>query len=175
MRPGRIRPGNVCFQLVTALLRQRFNEARADSPGKNCWSWTPASAPLTGFNEARADSPGKCLPLVARLHHVADASMRPGRIRPGNRANVGESFVGPGASMRPGRIRPGNLSGSWYVRRQSNPGFNEARADSPGKCGRQGPGQAGAGRQASMRPGRIRPGNAEGKGPGRRVLVAKLQ
>ena len=37
----------------------RFNEARADSPGK--WGYNnnrPVTVPR--FNEARADSPGKC-------------------------------------------------------------------------------------------------------------------
>ena len=37
------------------------------------------------------------------------ASMRPGRIRPGNVRSTSLAHPDGGASMRPGRIRPGNI------------------------------------------------------------------
>ena len=59
--------------------------------------------------------------------------------------------------MRPGPIRPGDSDQSREVA-VFNPGFNEARADSPGRYLRAGI-VSGMSPQASMRPGPIRPGD----------------
>ena len=59
--------------------------------------------------------------------------------------------------MRPGRIRPGNASRRAHILR-GDQGFNEARADSPGKSASRIIAPNGV-LGASMRPGRIRPGN----------------
>ena len=59
------------------------------------------------FNEARADSPGKHVSGGA-YDSLVQASMRPGRMRPGNlQVPYLRGQVRP-ASMRPGRIHPGN-------------------------------------------------------------------
>ena len=60
------------------------------------------------------------------------ASMRPGLIHPGNKVLSGLLFREPPASMRPGLIHPGNTAAPLPARSRP-PGFNEARADSPGK------------------------------------------
>ena len=63
------------------------------------------------FNEARADSPGK--------YRLATTG--------------GCDRMGHAASMRPGLIRPGNIQPQPCECRIPCGGFNEARADSPGK------------------------------------------
>ena len=65
-----------------------FNEARADSPGKFRFMEYLVPDP-EGFNEARADSPGKSRDAAAAVVHLDSASMRPGRIRPGNARPAG--------------------------------------------------------------------------------------
>ena len=112
---------------------------------------------------------------------AAAASMRPGPIRPGDRAGHGVPAAVLRASMRPGPIRPGD-SESREESREKSEGFNEARADSPGRWfsawikslmatgasmrpGPIRPGDeredkiAGVRTEASMRPGPIRPGD----------------
>ena len=93
---------------------------------------------------------------------IESASMRPGPIRPGNVTFLARAVPLYHASMRPGPIRPGNAhrGRAWHP---PLPGFNEARADSPGKYGR-GDAERGVVPLASMRPGPIRPGNNEGRG-----------
>ena len=44
MRPGRIRPGNRRISLIGTSWTRRFNEARADSPGKYS-PYTPSRLP----------------------------------------------------------------------------------------------------------------------------------
>ena len=78
MRPGPISPGNGTLQPARA---GRFNEARADQPGKSDRAGHPI---LYRFNEARADQPGKCHRRVRARPRRASASMRPGPISPGN-------------------------------------------------------------------------------------------
>ena len=71
------------------------------------------------------------------------------------------------ASMRPGLIHPGNAQAADSVACGDRSGFNEARADSPGKLDRRRAIQCGEGDElASMRPGLIHPGNT---GPGRQI------
>ena len=62
------------------------------------------------------------------------ASMRPGRIRPGNgrRGRRGQARQGR-ASMRPGRIRPGNRAAGSASFSLPTARFNEAGADPPRK------------------------------------------
>ena len=62
MRPGLIRPGNAVGGTVARARGERFNEARADSPGK--------------------------LGILAAPYIPTKASMRPGLIRPGNKESV---------------------------------------------------------------------------------------
>ena len=84
MRPGPIRPGDLGYACYNAGLGWiRFNEARADSPGR---SDPPDDTHPRGqrFNEARADSPGRFRPHPYELQLALDASMRPGPIRPGD-------------------------------------------------------------------------------------------
>ena len=81
--------------------------------------------------------PGPIRPGNPPLAHLGQAgqraSMRPGPIRPGNGAVGLDRRAGQVASMRPGPIRPGNaVTGQRPP--PLPPGFNEARADSPGKC-----------------------------------------
>ena len=59
-----------------------------------------------------------------------------------------------GASMRPGRVRPGNRPASRHVDHMGEVGFNEAGAGPPRKYV-----ISGAQTGLSMRPGRVRPGN----------------
>ena len=132
MRPGPIRPGDMHSL-------QRIQ-----------------SSSLSGFNEARADSPGRSGRQVRRPQAVARASMRPGPIRPGDNTGRTHLALCARASMRPGPIRPGD--GAHGDRRRAGVrGFNEARADSPGRFIHH--------RlyrllhHASMRPGPIRPGD----------------
>ena len=180
MRPGPIRPGDRDRYAGRPGLRARFNEARADSPGRcgasswrrdctvTCFNEARADSPGRStrrtrdrcsrgrFNEARADSPGRCrAPNVQGI--CLRASMRPGPIRPGD-GPLGVLFaLLVQASMRPGPIRPGDL-GEAGRDRPPDPRFNEARADSPGRC--DDPyGQDAAADCASMRPGPIRPGD----------------
>ena len=58
MRPGPMRPGNQTAGQPDNPAFQRFNEARADAPGKPSTRGR-AGRRKTGFNEARADAPGK--------------------------------------------------------------------------------------------------------------------
>ena len=112
---------------------------------------------LSGFNEAGARAPRRSDAEVKIRTIALEASMRPGRARPGDPAGATAPLPRPRASMRAGRARPGdrdcrgaNLSG--------HPGFNEAGARAP----RRSRGQTrrpGIGRSASMRPGRARPGD----------------
>ena len=135
----------------------RFNEARARSPGRLPGRRPPASTSPSCFNEARARSPGRyaavqlagpvgCVASMRpgrdrpgddqvgrRGDWCAGASMRPGRDRPGDGAEVAQARIVPcPASMRPGRDRPGDEHGGARGS-GSGPGFNEARARSPGR------------------------------------------
>ena len=156
MRPGPIRPGDP-RPVASALPRwPGFNEARADSPGR--WPLRRYIRQMTKyrFNEARADSPGRYPRPPRHVLRHPEASMRPGPIRPGDDTNA---FTYR-ASMRPGPIRPGDqrqqinwtISGSGFNEARADspgrwrtrcwfgeplPGFNEARADSPGRCSRR--------------------------------------
>ena len=100
--------------------------------------------------------------------------MRPGPIRPGD-VDEGERVLRmvSRASMRPGPIRPGDME----HRRQPDyvmTGFNEARADSPGRCGTKSV-VAIYPPEASMRPGPIRPGDSYIAWMDRARLEAQLQ
>ena len=89
---------------------------------------------------------------------IVHASMRPGPIRPGDGGRGAVPRAGDDASMRPGPIRPGDILDSTWTNR-SLACFNEARADSPGRCFR---GEYLQPRLlASMRPGPIRPGDPD--------------
>ena len=60
MRPGPIRPGDPHRPLLlNTELWARFNEARADSPGRYRDRGTLVRGGGKSFNEARADSPGR--------------------------------------------------------------------------------------------------------------------
>ena len=92
--------------------------------------------------------------------------MRPGPIRPGDTTYwlIGEFRRATSeASMRPGPIRPGDLQVSARLESGHHVamvGFNEARADSPGRVPRQVSCDGrGSPSRASMRPGPIRPGD----------------
>ena len=148
MRPGRIRPGNTFRRWI---------------------KWHRRAIPCC-FNEARADSPGKCRLGTSLAASAAFASMRPGRIRPGN----GHGGCPAGFRFNEARAdSPGKCGRHGLVRPLTRPCFNEARADSPGKMVQDGrrfneararPGNDLPFRSssASMRPGRIRPGNHAG-------------
>ena len=84
MRPGRIRPGSAESKTRRKPGFTRFNEARADSPGKSESRNELLRLEVGRFNEARADSPGKFLPALIGDASITPASMRPGRIRPGS-------------------------------------------------------------------------------------------
>ena len=131
MRPGPIRPGDGAVKYRPPGSTRRFNEARADSPGR----WRKGRTTLSQF------------PL---------ASMRPGPIRPGDHPLRPGRTRPASASMRPGPIRPGDHRGPCGGT-GDGPGFNEARADSPGRFLRRR--HSLADEIASMRPGPIRPGD----------------
>ena len=142
--------------------RRRFNEARADSPGK-CGPTRPSRRRTASqrFNEARADSPGKCDELVRvireRWRFNEARADSPGKCDEGMLTTWASSTLD--ASMRPGLIRPGNVALIDEQKSHRSSGFNEARADSPGKCSIQAGGTRRSPMAASMRPGLIRPGN----------------
>ena len=178
MRPGRYRPGFVCWRCGSSRGCLRFNEAGAISPrirrrsrsttsGATCFNEAGAISPrihwegcpepwiCQGFNEAGAISP-RIRGRRRRLDlDLAVASMRPGRYRPGfGVGRKGEATPG-GASMRPGRYRPG-FECRCCTDTEAGLRFNEAGAISPrihaaeeDACGHC---------HASMRPGRYRPG-----------------
>ena len=113
---------------------------------------------LPGFNEARADSPGRLGGGPLNDVRMDVASMRPGPIRPGDwRVRGRGSPPFRPASMRPGPIRPGDSGGRTRTAADI-PGFNEARADSPGRFCEHWERELLA-VTASMRPGPIRPGD----------------
>ena len=145
MRPGLNRPGNSRWPGVPSAARDRlrFNEARAESPGKCKPDRGAGSSAGSGAASMRPglNRPGNAVftrPEHARTH--ADASMRPGLNRPGNHVAVDAGRVRPDApnlelaSMRPGLNRPGNSPArSGEAVHSGRIGFNEARAESPGK------------------------------------------
>ena len=115
MRPGLNRPGNTGTASLEKLDRSqaRFNEARAESPGK---SEVEEDRSVAGASmRPGLNRPGN---IRGRLKPTGEASMRPGLNRPGNNARpdrprFNEARAGTGkcrhhASMRPGLNRPGN-------------------------------------------------------------------
>ena len=159
MRPGPIRPGD---PLQPSRHRprkpKRFNEARADSPGRCLHDTMPgpsvthaagfnearADSPEASrardqcrhcFNEARADSPGRCPAWWTETTIRASyASMRPGPIRPGDRTKRWWTSWGRLAlQLRPGPKDAREIPPDWPSPCAFRRCFNEARADSPGR------------------------------------------
>ena len=107
MRPGPIRPGDkgeATHLDITALASMRPGPIRPGDPHLG----GDATLDRSRFNEARADSPGR-LGRPARHRRRQRASMRPGPIRPGDDGKDVSTLRRPhNASMRPGPIRPGD-------------------------------------------------------------------
>ena len=158
MRPGPIRPGDPEGGTGdSGVSRQASMRPGPIRPGDGITGMPPGSlAPR--FNEARADSPGRYIPDGRGVEHLYLASMRPGPIRPGDLAWTEEHHDHiRSASMRPGPIRPGDRDRSTVVP-ASAPASMRPGPIRPGDAIR--PGAASVkGAPASMRPGPIRPGD----------------
>ena len=109
MRPGPIRPGDYGGGRGNRREGPRFNEARADSPGRLLTRKIKGGVTV-GFNEARADSPGRlsrarfrAVPFKACFNEARADS--PGRF---GAAAAAAKAAKETASMRPGPIRPGD-------------------------------------------------------------------
>ena len=107
MRPGRICPGKHGASRTRGCHPRRFNEARANLPGKAYPCGSPALR--------------------------SKSFKRPGRICPGKHPTAVPCRDGDGASMRPGRICPGKWLCPVDVSSRGH-SFNEARANLPGKA-----------------------------------------
>ena len=111
----------------------RFNEAPACPPGKGARAPGRVRVELTHFNEAPACPPGKRVGSALPGRPSADrASMRPRRVRRGNRHPHPRPVRGLLASMRPRRVRRGNPDAPNPPERRAV-SFNEAPACPPGK------------------------------------------
>ena len=158
MRPGPIRPGDLLqpgrHGLGLAVASMRPGPIR---PGDEQNRREMAGEFLIRFNEARADSPGRSRP-APQPRQLGLASMRPGPIRPGDAQGRGEHPPGSGGFNEARADSPGR---SWRRPCRGSPPrcFNEARADSPGRLLTRPPVLVRS-RPASMRPGPIRPGDS---------------
>ena len=146
---------------------QFFLGVRSHTAGKSSFSVATANSPwrsaphhgqlgaLRRFNEATANSPWRWIES-GRAPLSTAASMRPRRIRRGDRIVAGIALVGDAASMRPRRIRRGDRPsgpmgpdrpvlqgghGEFAVEISSHRSrtrrcrrFNEATANSPWRC-----------------------------------------
>ena len=126
MRPGLIHPGNP--SATQAVRRQLISEASMRPglihPGNPVKRPKHSSiASRTRFNEARADSPGKSGPIAcAGTPKIRDrpASMRPGLIHPGNRwqYRLQASNTAVASSFNEARAdSPGKYRGSGFPNR----------------------------------------------------------
>ena len=104
MRPGQQAPESRLRERRQLLACDRFNEARAASPGIPLFLGG-GEASSTRFNEARAASPG-ILDLTLVVNPVTGASMRPGQQAPESVNRRLDYRVTLGASMRPGQQAP---------------------------------------------------------------------
>ena len=135
MRPGRIRPGNWTGGGACRRPGSGFNEAGADPPRKPCARWDIHSA-RPRFNEAGADPPRKQQVIDLVCGVVGEASMRPGRIRPGNLLAMPRIPPGPPGFNEAGADPPRkHLPQRAFNGRLREPRFNEAGADPPRKLG----------------------------------------
>ena len=130
MRPGRIRPGEPGPSRTSRTRLPGFNEAGANPPRRGRPSTGPSREPRPRFNEAganpprRAGGPVRGGPVWWGFNEAGANPPRRGR-------GVGTWAVRRElASMRPGRIRPGEMA-----RHRTMPAhsicFNEAGANPP--------------------------------------------
>ena len=95
MRPGRIRPGEGRVGLFVVFAHPSFNEAGANPPRRAGSVTRRRGGGRDGFNEAGANPPRRVSALAEQGGVGVVASMRPGRIRPG------EDLVGRLRAWRP--------------------------------------------------------------------------
>ena len=137
MRPGQLRPGNLCLR------RQDSGLSASMRPGQlRPGNWRRPPVDRRSSDAGASMRPGQLRPgnleRYAGFGSQSDeyaASMRPGQLRPGNMFRPGSTAGRPAAaSMRPGQLRPGNPGcpvGQDMDRDHRR--FNEAGAASPRK------------------------------------------
>ena len=159
MRPRRIRRGKhnwSCSDFRSSMAC--FNEAPANSPGKDRYRRLDADTRGFRFNEAPANSPGKANMLSAGRSSSSRFNEAPAN-SPGKGGECGEApgRHGGGFNEAPANS-PGKGGGATDHRGPGAAGFNEAPANSPGKGADRHPADHRRRWQASMRPRRIRRG-----------------